>query len=106
MPWYGHVLRRNEEVGIRGALEFEVEGVTGRGRSRLGWREQGERVKAGLQDVEASNRCDWRRGIFWFHHKYGKDNPRSRGRCHLNACVYVCVVGLSQTDNLFTSLAK
>ena len=49
LPWYGHVLRRNEDVGIRGALEFEVEGVTGRGRPRLGWREQvrKDRVEAG-----------------------------------------------------------
>ena len=29
--WSGHKLRRNEEVGIRRALEFEVEDVTGRG---------------------------------------------------------------------------
>ena len=34
------MLRRNEEVGISRALEFEVEGVTGRGYPRLGWREQ------------------------------------------------------------------
>ena len=30
LPWYGYVLRRNEEFGIRSALEFDVEGVTGR----------------------------------------------------------------------------
>ena len=69
LRWYGHVLRRIEGVGIRRALEFEVEGVTGRGRPRLGWREQVEkdRVKAGLRDVEACDRCRWRRGVFWFH---------------------------------------
>jgi hypothetical protein len=62
------VLRRDEGVGIRRALEFEVEGVTGRGRPRLGWKEQMEkdRVKAGLRDVEASDRCEWRRGVFGF----------------------------------------
>lgn len=71
LRWYGHVLRRNEGVGIRQVLEFEVEGVTGRGRPRLGWREQVEkdRVKAGLRDVEASDRCEWRRGVSGFHHK-------------------------------------
>ena len=37
------MLRRNEEVGIRRALRFEVEGVTGRGCPRLGWREQVEK---------------------------------------------------------------
>ena len=37
-------------VGTRRALEYEVESVTGRGRLRLGWREQVEkdRVKARL----------------------------------------------------------
>ena len=40
---YGHVLRRNKEVVIRRALEFEIEVVTGRGRPRLGWREQVDR---------------------------------------------------------------
>ena len=29
LPWCGHVLRRNEEVGLR-AFEFVVEGVTRR----------------------------------------------------------------------------
>ena len=37
---YGHVFGRNEGVGIRRALGFDVEGTTGRGRSLLGWREQ------------------------------------------------------------------
>ena len=71
LRWYGHVLRRNEGVGTRRALEFEIEGVIGRGRPRFGWREQVEkdRVKAGLRDVEASDRCEWRRGVFGFHHK-------------------------------------
>ena len=71
LRWYGHVLRRNEGVGIRRALEFEVEGVTGRGRPRLGWKEQVEkdRVLAGLRDVEASERCKWRRGVFGFHQR-------------------------------------
>ena len=38
--WYGHVLKRNKEVGIRRGtgLEFEVKGVAGKGRPRLGWR--------------------------------------------------------------------
>ena len=30
-------------VGIRRVLEFDVEGVTGRDRPRLGWREQVEK---------------------------------------------------------------
>jgi hypothetical protein len=68
LRWYGHVLRRSGEVGIRHALELEVEGVTGRGRPRMGWREQVEkdRAKAGLRDVEAVDRCEWRRGVCGF----------------------------------------
>ncbi len=52
-------------------LEFKAEGVLGKGRPRLGWKEQVEkdRVRAVLRDVEASNRCEWRRGVFVFHHK-------------------------------------
>lgn len=71
LRWYGHVLRRNEEDGIRRALEFEVEGGTGRGRPRLGWKEQVEkdRVKAGLREVEVSDRHAWREGVIHFHHK-------------------------------------
>ena len=69
--WYGHVLRRNEEVGIRQALQVEAEGVSGRSRLQLGWRDQVEqdRVKVGLRDVETSNRREWRRGVSGFHHK-------------------------------------
>ena len=65
------MLRRNKEVGIRQALECEAEGVPGRGHPRLVWSEQvdAERVKAGLRDVEASDRCEWQRGVFRFHHK-------------------------------------
>ena len=46
---YGHVLRRNEEDGIRRALEFEIECVTGRGHPQLGWRKhvKKDRVEAG-----------------------------------------------------------
>ena len=36
LRWYEHVLRRNKEDGIRRALEFEVKGVAGRGRPRMG----------------------------------------------------------------------
>ena len=44
--------------------------MVGKGRPRLGCSEQVEtdRVKAGLRDVESSNRCESRRGVFGFHH--------------------------------------
>ena len=31
LRWYGHVMRREEEVGIRRVLEMEVSDVVGRG---------------------------------------------------------------------------
>ena len=67
--WYGHMMRSYEGAGIRRVLECGVEDVTGRGRPRLGWRVQVEkdRVKVGFSDVEASNRCEWRSGVFRFH---------------------------------------
>ena len=34
------MLRKNEKAGIRQASEFDVEGVTGKGIPRLGWREK------------------------------------------------------------------
>ena len=43
LRWYGHVFRRNKEAGVRRALEFEVEGMAGKGRPRLGLREQVEK---------------------------------------------------------------
>ena len=35
LRWYGHVMRREESAGMKRALEFEVEGKLGRGRSKL-----------------------------------------------------------------------
>ena len=32
LRWYGHVMRREEGVGIRRVLDFEVAGRLGRGR--------------------------------------------------------------------------
>ena len=68
LRWYGHVLRREEGAGIKKVLEFEVEGVRGRGRPKMGWKEQvqKDRVRAGLQGVEASDRSKWRRGVLSF----------------------------------------
>ena len=43
LRWYGHVMRRDEWIGIRRVLEFEAEGVRGRGRPRVEWKEQVEK---------------------------------------------------------------
>ena len=47
LPWHGHVLSRNEEVGIRRALEFDVDGVTGRGRPRFWMERMSEEKQSG-----------------------------------------------------------
>ena len=68
LRWYGHVLHREKGDGIRRVLEWEVEGATGKGRPRLGWKEQVEkdRVKTKLRAVEAGNRSKWRNGVLAF----------------------------------------
>jgi len=68
LRWYGHVMRREEEVGIRKVLEVEVPGVVGRGRPKMGWREQVEKdmLRTGLQSVDVCDRTRWRRGVLGF----------------------------------------
>jgi hypothetical protein len=68
LRWYGHVMRRDEGVGIRRVLEFEVAGEIGRGRPRMGWKEQVEKdmVKAGLRCDDAQDRDAWRSGVSGF----------------------------------------
>jgi hypothetical protein len=38
LRWCGYLMRRDEGVGIRRVLEFEVAGERGRGRPPMGWR--------------------------------------------------------------------
>jgi hypothetical protein len=69
LRWYGHLMRRDEGVGIRRVLlEFEVAGEIGRGRPLMGWKEQVEKdmVKAGLWRDDAQVRVAWRRGVSGF----------------------------------------
>jgi hypothetical protein len=68
LRWYGHVMRRDEGIGIRRVLEFEVAGEIGRGRPPMGWKEQVEKdmVKAGLRREDAQVRVAWRRGVSGF----------------------------------------
>ena len=74
LRWYGHVLRSGEGDGIRRVLEWEVEGATGQGRPRLGWKEQVEkdRVKAELRVVDAGDRSVWRDGCWFFSSRLGR----------------------------------
>ena len=45
LRWYGHVLRRDEGAGIRRVLEVEVNGDIGRGRRRMEWKDQVEKIE-------------------------------------------------------------
>jgi hypothetical protein len=68
LRWYGRVMIRDEGAGIRRVLELEVAGEIGRGRPRMGWKEQVEKdmVKAGLRRDNVQNRHAWRCGVFGF----------------------------------------
>ena len=68
LRWYGHVMWRQIGVGIRRVLEVDVAGVVGRGRPRMGWKEQVERdiQKAGLRCEQVSDRYKWCQGVWKF----------------------------------------
>ena len=65
MRWYGHVLRKEDENVIAKALNFEVSGSRGRGRSKQTWKKQvkNEMKKNRLVKEDACNRTKWR-GVF------------------------------------------
>ena len=61
LRWYGHVLRREEESGIKRVLCFEVVGNRGRGHPRLSWRKQVDKdritVRTGTEAAEDKLKC-------------------------------------------------
>ena len=58
MRWYGHVLRKDENVIVK-ALKFEVSGS--RGRPKQKWKKQveNEMKKNGLVKEDACDRTKW-----------------------------------------------
>ena len=56
------MMRREEGERIRRVLELELGGKGGRGRPRLGWREQVEKdmSRAGLRREDVWDRSVWR----------------------------------------------
>ena len=56
--WYGHVLRS--------ALDFEVAGRRGRGRSNMTWKRQVEEHinQIGLKREDAIYKVKWRNGVY------------------------------------------
>ena len=63
LRWYGHVLRKTEEDGMKRALEVVVPGVVGKGRPKMSWQVEVEKdmVRAGLRKGDARDRGRWRR---------------------------------------------
>ena len=65
LRWYGHVMRREADAGIKRALEFEVEGRLARGRPRMGWKDLVRRDMEGcrMEDDDCADRGKWRSGL-------------------------------------------
>ena len=63
--WYGHVLRREDGLILRRALDFEVEGQRKKGRPKRMWEKQVEEesVKVGLRREDALCRSKWSVGV-------------------------------------------
>jgi hypothetical protein len=82
-------MRRDEGVGIRRVLEFEVASEIGRGRSPIGWKEQVEKdmVKAGYGVTMHRLGLHGDVGYLAFRHRQTNANLRSRGKWRQNACV-------------------
>ena len=64
--WYDHVLRREEEHVLRRALDFRVEGLKKKGRSKKTWMKQVEEENRmdELVKADAQNRPIWRVGVY------------------------------------------
>jgi hypothetical protein len=65
LRWYGHVMRRDKQVGIRRVSDFEVSGAIGRGHPWTSWQEQvnTDMTKWGLQHCDVVDRARWRRAV-------------------------------------------
>ena len=63
--WYGHVLRRDDDIVLRVALNLEVSGKRKRGRPKKTWKKQVEEEteKIGLKKEDALRRDKWRDGV-------------------------------------------
>ena len=64
VPWYGHVLRRDNGDALRRALDFEVAGKSG--RPNMMWKRQVEEhiEQIGLKRNDAIDRVKWRNGVY------------------------------------------
>ena len=60
LHWYGHVLRKEDDVWVKKCMEYEVEGPRPRGRPKRTWREV---VRCKTNKEDAIDRCKWRKMI-------------------------------------------
>ena len=65
LRWFGHVLRMDDEEGVKKALEEPVRGRRSRGRQRIRWRDKvkDDMERKGLVEEDAFDRNHWRRHI-------------------------------------------
>ncbi|XP_066980998.1 uncharacterized protein [Macrobrachium rosenbergii] len=65
LRWYGHVLRMDDEEGVKGAWEESVRERRSRGRQRVRWRDKvkEDMDRRGLVEDDAFDRRQWRRRI-------------------------------------------
>ena len=68
VQWYRHVMRRNNGDVLSRALDFEVVGKRGGGRSNMKWKRQVEEHtnQIGLKKEDAINKLRWREGEYEF----------------------------------------
>ena len=65
LRWFGHVLRMDDEEGVKKAWEEPVRGRRSRGRQRIRWRDKmkDDMERRGLVEEDAFDRSYWRRSI-------------------------------------------
>lgn len=77
LRWFGHVFRRDSDVGVKRAFLFQLDGRAGKGRPRKTWYEvvRNDMRDLGVCERDALDRNEWRRTV-----RNVPANPRSRGR--------------------------
>ena len=65
LRWYGHVLRKEDDDGVKKCMEYEVEGPRPRGRPKRTWREvvREDCHARKMNKEDAMDRCKWRKII-------------------------------------------
>ena len=81
LRWFGHVIRREPQQGIKRAYLYKTEGKVGRGRPRKTWYEviRNDLKYTGVKEEEAWDRVKWRNAV-----RNATANPLSRGNVQYN----------------------